>query len=52
MVYYAMMASDDEMALMDALAGQNADMGEVTRVLMEMKDEARKEENKRSTVDI
>ena len=51
-VYYAMMASDDEMALMDALAGQNADMGEVTRVLMEMKDEARKEENKRSTVDI
>ena len=34
-VYYAMMASDDEMALMDALAGQNADMGEVTRVLME-----------------
>ena len=51
-VYYAMMAPDDEMALMDALAGQNADMGEVTRVLMEMKDEARKEENKRSTVDI
>lgn len=51
-VYYAMMASDDEMALMDALAGQNADMGEVTRVLMEIKDEARKEENKRSTVDI
>ena len=51
-VYYAMMASDDEMALMDALAGQNADMGEVTRVLREMKDEARKEENKRSTVDI
>ena len=37
---------------MDALADLDADMGEVTRVLMEIKDEGQKEEDKRSVVDI
>ena len=37
---------------MDALADQNADMGEVTRVLMEIKDEAKKKENGKSVLEV
>ena len=36
--YYGLMASDKEMAVMDALADMDADMGEVTNTLMAMKD--------------
>ena len=51
-VYYGLLANDAEMETMDALADLDADMGEVTRVLMEIKDEGQKEEDKRSVVDI
>ena len=37
-VYYGLMASDKERALMDSLADAGADMGETARVLMELKD--------------
>lgn len=37
-VYYGLMASDKEKALMDALTDMDADMGEVTETLMAMKD--------------
>ncbi|MBD5133629.1 MAG: hypothetical protein HDT38_04015, partial [Clostridiales bacterium] len=37
-VYYGLMASDKEQALMDELADAGADMGETARVLMELKD--------------
>ncbi len=36
--YYGLMASDKEMAVMDALADMDADMGEVTDTLIAMKD--------------
>lgn len=51
-VYYSLMASDAEAEIMDALADQNADMGEVTRVLMEIKDEAKKKENGKSVLEV
>lgn len=51
-VYYGLMASDAEAEIMDALADQNADMGEVTRVLMEIKDEAKKKENGKSVLEV
>ena len=51
-VYYGLMASDTEKEIMDAMADMNANMGEVTRVLMEIKDEGKKTANKRSTLDI
>ena len=51
-VYYSLMASDAEAEIMDALADQNADMGEVTRVLMEIKDEAKKKENGKSILEV
>ena len=51
-VYYGLMASDAEAEIMDALADLNADMGEVTRVLMEIKDEAKKKENGKSVLEV
>lgn len=51
-VYYGLMASDAEAEIMDALADQDADMGEVTRVLMEIKDEAKKKENGKSVLEV
>ena len=37
-VYYGLLASDGERELMDRLAGEDADMGEVAAALMEIKD--------------
>lgn len=37
-VYYTLLASDNERALMDGLAEGGADMGEAARVLMQLKD--------------
>lgn len=37
-VYYKLMASDSERELMDTLTGMDADMGEVTKALMGIKD--------------
>ena len=51
-VYYGLMASDTEKEIMDAMADMNADMGEVTRVLMEIKDEAKKKENGKSVLEV
>ena len=51
-VYYGLMASDTEKEIMDAMADMNANMGEVTRVLMEIKDEAKKKENGKSVLEV
>lgn len=51
-VYYGLLASDAEMETMDALTDLGADMGEVTRVLMEIKDERQKEGEKRTALEI
>lgn len=51
-VYYGLMASDAEVEIMDALADQDADMGEATRVLMEIKDEAKKKESGKSVLEV
>ena len=50
--YYGLMASDAEMEIMDTLADMDADMGEVTEVLMDIKDERQKQGEKRSVLDI
>lgn len=51
-VYYGLMASDTEKEIMDAMADMNANMGEVTRVLVEIKDEAKKKENGKSVLEV
>ena len=51
-VYYGLLASDAEMETMDALTDLGADMGEVTRVLMEIKDERQREGEKRTALEI